>query len=58
MISLSRAIAKLNKVIRACVWKVFLLFVGDRRQEKWVGSEEVEVRIVPRFFCPTMRLKY
>ncbi|WP_282433647.1 MULTISPECIES: hypothetical protein [Okeania] len=34
--------------------------VGDRRQEtgEMGMSEEVGVRIVPRLFCPTMRLKY
>ncbi|NES91716.1 hypothetical protein [Okeania sp. SIO2B9] len=36
--------------------------VGDRRQEtgdrRNGNLKEVGVRIVPRFFCPTMRLKY
>ncbi|NES75876.1 MULTISPECIES: hypothetical protein [unclassified Okeania] len=40
MSSLSRAIAKLNKLTRACVWKVFLLFVGDRRQPTPNPSQE------------------
>ncbi|NET22612.1 MULTISPECIES: hypothetical protein [unclassified Okeania] len=40
--------------------KVFLLFVGDRRQETGgTGNlEEIGVRIVPILFCPTMSLKY
>ncbi|RQH04023.1 hypothetical protein D4Z78_24015 [Okeania hirsuta] len=30
---------------------------GDRRQEKWIGSEEVGVTIVNLgFFCPTLAI--
>ena len=40
-------------VIRVCS-KSLLVGVGDRRQDKWYRSEEVGVRIVSIFLCPTL----